>query len=83
MFTTKNPRVQMIYKRSVGSQKELPISDQGKYTWATSWENLFMPYANNKGADQPAHPRSLIGAFVVRCMNSIIRLLPIAEISRP
>ena len=24
--------------------------------WATSWENLFSPYANNKGADQPAHP---------------------------
>ena len=24
------------------------------------------PYANNKGADQPAHPRSLISAFVVR-----------------
>ena len=23
-----------------------------------------MPYANNKGADQPAHPRSLISAFV-------------------
>ena len=22
--------------------------------WATSWENLFMPYANNKGADPPA-----------------------------
>ena len=22
--------------------------------WATSWENLFMPYANNKGADQTA-----------------------------
>ena len=20
--------------------------------WATSWENLFMPYANNKGSDQ-------------------------------
>ena len=32
---------------------------------ATSWENLFMPYANNKGADQPAHPRSLISAFVI------------------
>ena len=31
---------------------------------ATSWENLFMPYANNKGADQPAHPRSLISAFI-------------------
>ena len=23
-----------------------------------------MPYANNKGADQPAHPHSLISAFV-------------------
>ena len=22
--------------------------------WATSWENLFMPNTNNKGADQPA-----------------------------
>ena len=22
--------------------------------WATSWENLFMPYVNNKGTDQPA-----------------------------
>ena len=21
--------------------------------WAMSWENLFMPYVNNKGADQP------------------------------
>ena len=40
--------------------------------WATAWENLFMPYANNKGADQPAHPRSLISAFTVRCLDSII-----------
>ena len=31
-----------------------------------------MPYANNKGADQPAHPRSLISTFVVRCLDSII-----------
>ena len=37
--------------------------------WATSWENLFMPYANNKCADQPAHLRSLISAFVVRCLD--------------
>ena len=51
--------------------------------WVTSWENLFMPYANNKGADQPAHLRSLISAFVVRCLDSIIPLLAIAEISRP
>ena len=25
---------------------------------------------NNKGADQPAHPRNLISAFVVRCLDS-------------
>ena len=41
-----------------------------------------MSYANNKGADQPAHPRSLISAFVVRCLDNIISLDSIAEISR-
>ena len=41
-----------------------------------------MSYANNKGADQPAHPHSLISAFVVRCLDSIISLDSIGEISR-
>ena len=41
-----------------------------------------MPFAN-KGADQPAHPRSLISTFVVHCLDSILPLLAIAEISRP
>ena len=41
-----------------------------------------MSYANNKGADQPAHPRSLISAFVVRYLDSIISLDSTAEISR-
>ena len=36
---------------------------------------------NNKGADQPAHPRSLISTFVVRWLDSIIPLLAISEIS--
>ena len=39
-----------------------------------------MPYANNKGAVQPAHPRSLISAFVVRFLGSIISLISISEI---
>ena len=51
--------------------------------WATSWENLFMSYANNKGADQPAHVRSLISAFVVCCLDSIIPLVSISEIFKP
>ena len=46
---------------------------------ATSLENLFMPYANNKGADQPEHPHSLISTFVVHCLDSIIPLLTISD----
>ena len=40
----------------------------------------FMPYANNKGADQPVHPRSLISTFVVHCLGSIMPLVSIPEI---
>ena len=39
-----------------------------------------MPYAK-KGADQPEHPRSLISPFVVRCLDIIIYLVSISEIS--
>ena len=41
-----------------------------------------MTFANNKGADQPAHPRSLISTFVVRCLDSIMPLVSVSEISR-
>ena len=39
-------------------------------------------YANNKGADLPAHPRSLIITFVVLSLDSIIPLLAISKVSR-
>ena len=38
-------------------------------------------FANNTGADQPAHPRSLISAFVIRFVESIICKLGTGEIS--
>ena len=41
-----------------------------------------MPYANNKGTNQPAHPRSLISILVVRCLDSIIPILAKSKISR-
>ena len=41
-----------------------------------------MDYANNKGADQPAHPRSLISTFVVRCLDSMTCILAISKVSR-
>ena len=34
-----------------------------------------LPYANNKGADQPAHPRSLISTFIVRSVDSIMSVV--------
>ena len=40
------------------------------------------PYANNKCADQPAHPRRLIRTFVVRCIDSVICILAISKVSR-
>ena len=40
-----------------------------------------MPYANNKDADQPAHPCSLISVFIVRCLDSIIPLVSMSKIS--
>ena len=40
-----------------------------------------MAYANNKGADQPAHPRSLISAFVVCCLDSVMSLVSVTKIS--
>ena len=39
-----------------------------------------MSYGYNKGADQPAHPRSLISAFVVRCRDSVMSLVSISKI---
>ena len=39
-------------------------------------------YVNNKGADQPGHPRSLISALVVRCFDSMVHILAKSKISR-
>ena len=35
---------------------------------SSTQENLSSRFANNKGADQPAHPRSLISTFVIHYM---------------
>ena len=45
-------------------------------------KTCLMPYANNKDADQPVHPCSLIRAFVVHCLDSIIPILVKSKISR-
>ena len=40
--------------------------------WTLSQENLILLHVNNKGAYQPAHLRSLISAFVVCYLESIV-----------
>ena len=38
-------------------------------------------FANNTDADQPAHPRSLISAFVIHFLEKIICILATGEIA--
>ena len=40
-----------------------------------------MSSANTKGADQPAHSCSLISAFFVRCLDSVMSLVSVTKIS--
>ena len=44
-------------------------------------KTCFLVFANNKSADQSAHPRRLISAFVIRFLESIISRLVTSEIS--
>ena len=44
-------------------------------------ENLSSGFANNTGADQPAHLRNLISAFVILFLESITCTLATGEIS--
>ena len=45
-------------------------------------KTCLIPYANNKCSYQPAHPRSLVSAFVVRCLDSVIHLRNKSNLSR-
>ena len=41
------------------------------FNWASTLGNLTLLLAKNKGADQPAHPRSLISSHVICYLKSI------------
>ena len=64
------------YIRSYLVQVKLPKTNEPGHE-----KTCIMSYANNKGADQPAHPRSLISAFVVRCLDSVMSLVSVTKIS--
>ena len=50
------------------SDQSTLVSSDARVNWFRRlWKTFHMPYANNKRADQPAHPRSLISALVFNC----------------
>ena len=49
--------------------------------WALAQESLFSRFANNKGADQPAHSHSLISGFDFHVLESIISKPAMREMS--
>ena len=49
--------------------------------WSRCEKTCLWWFANNKGADQPAHPHSLISAFVICLFESIISRLAMNDIS--
>ena len=52
------------------------------FNWASSRENLSLGFENNKSADQPAHPCSLISTFVIiSFLESVILILATSEFS--
>ena len=61
-------------------KRKTPLQQPTLTSYGQYHENLFMPYTNNKGADQPAHLRILNSTFVVRHLDSIIPLVSISEI---
>ena len=50
--------------------------------WALLRGKLHLLYANNKDADQPAHPRSLINAFIIRFLERTIAKPASCNVSR-
>ena len=48
--------------------------------WAAKREHLSLWICEHKGADQPVHSRSLISAFVIHIVKSIISRLATSEI---
>ena len=51
------------------------------HNWPRREKTYLRGFANNTGADQPAHPCSLISAFVIRFLESIISRLATSGIS--
>ena len=86
----KEPFRLMIFQWGFRHPAPLPPLDPRMEETASAEATIFGPrrektclrgFANNTGADQPAHPRRLISAFVIRVLKSTISKLATSEIS--
>ena len=60
----------------------LQLHEKKPFTNGPRREKTCLPgFANNTGAHQPAHPRSLISTFVIRVLESAISKLATCEVS--
>ena len=71
------PQIYLI----VCSLTRLPQSQITDTNGPRRWKTCLQGFANNKGADQHSHPRSLIRAVVIRLLETIIYRLATSEIS--
>ena len=67
--------------RFTGSRHWVCLIKRNNIICASVRENLSSGFANNTDADQPAHPRSLISAFVIRFWDSVISKLAAGKLS--
>ena len=75
-----DPEVKVFLKdRHVDCVRVDGASDEGP-SGPRREKTCLLWFANNKGADQPAHPRSLINAFVIRFLESNICKLATGKI---
>ena len=75
------PKCKQIIKFSFGSYRNVIIC-YIEYGLPHCEKNLTLFHMNNKGGDQPAHPHSLISAFVIHSLENTIDKLATCKISR-
>ena len=64
-------------------KQDIPLVsfDSIRYIGPRREKTCLRGFANNRGADQPVHPRSMISAFVIRFLESIICKLATDDVS--
>ena len=64
----------------ISSEKEETLVNNKQLFGPRRHKTCLRGFVNNTGADQPAHARSLISAFVIRFLENITCKLAIGEI---